>query len=234
MIALGLGMKVQVYDKYLSQEQLRECGPMEKVEKLEDLCRTSDVIAIFLPLNAETQGLISKEMIALFQPHALLINVARGAITDEAALAEALKEERIGGLGLDVFAQEPIRLHSATENTSCCSGNKAAGKAEAEQHVFADLIGHPRLVVMPHCGGWTTDCWEVVEREAVLRVKEIIEGRPITVKSADPRLQGQEALGCVYPLKKVNAKAPEFEFERASLPKVLEDRKKEINPAMGG
>lgn len=188
-----------------------ELGPIAKLDSLEELCSTCDVIAIFLPLNDDTRGLISRNLILRMKPSALVINVARGAITDEAALAERLQAGQLGGLGLDVFAQEPIVLPSSTSQGT-----------EGKPHLFQDLVNHPRVVVMPHCGGWTSDCWAVVEREVVARVTEIVLGQPITVKSADPRLQGQENLGCVYPLKNYGTKTEaEFDFERASLKKLL-------------
>ena len=81
-------------------------------------------------------------------------------------------------------------------------------------------------MITPHCAGWTDDCWKTVENEVVARVKEIMDGRKITVKSADPRLQNQEELGCKYPCKtKTKRDLPEiFNFERGSLPSLIDNR----------
>ena len=73
----------------------------------EELLRRSDIVVLHCPLNDSTRGMINAEKLALMRPTALLINVARGPVVDEAALAEALQEGRIGGACVDVFAQEP-------------------------------------------------------------------------------------------------------------------------------
>ena len=75
---------------------------------LDELCRRSDILSIHLPLTPETRGLFGAREIALMKPEAILINVARGAVTDEAALAAAVREGRLGGLGVDVYSAEPF------------------------------------------------------------------------------------------------------------------------------
>ncbi|MBR3053932.1 MAG: hydroxyacid dehydrogenase [Firmicutes bacterium] len=74
---------------------------------LDELLKTSDIISLHTPNNAETKGMISREKIALMKPTAIFINCARGPIVDNAALAEALNEGRIAGAGIDVFDMEP-------------------------------------------------------------------------------------------------------------------------------
>lgn len=76
---------------------------------LEELLRTSDVVSIHCPLNDRTRSLIGAEQLALMKPSAILINVARGGIVDETALADALNEGRLRGAALDVFTSEPLR-----------------------------------------------------------------------------------------------------------------------------
>jgi len=66
------------------------------------------VVSLHLALNEGSRGLIDRRRIELLRPGAILINTARGAILDEAALIEALQERRIGHAGLDVFADEPL------------------------------------------------------------------------------------------------------------------------------
>ena len=75
---------------------------------LDTLCRASDIISIHVPLTAETRGMIGRKQIELMKKNAIVVNVARGAVTDEAALAEAVKTGRIAGLGVDVYSQEPF------------------------------------------------------------------------------------------------------------------------------
>ena len=77
--------------------------------ELEELLRSSDVVSIHCPLNDRTRSLIGAEQLALMKPSAILINVARGGIVDEAALADALNEGRLRGAALDVFTSEPLR-----------------------------------------------------------------------------------------------------------------------------
>lgn len=75
---------------------------------LDELLRTADVVSLHAPLTPRTQGLIGARELALMKPTALLVNVARGGMVDEAALAEALDAGRLAGAALDVFAHEPM------------------------------------------------------------------------------------------------------------------------------
>lgn len=75
---------------------------------METVCREADILSLHIPLNASTRNLLSRERISLLRPDAVVINVARGAVADEAALAEAVREGRIGGLGVDVYSAEPL------------------------------------------------------------------------------------------------------------------------------
>jgi glyoxylate reductase len=74
---------------------------------LDQLLKESDFVSLHSPLRAETRHQIGARELALMKPTAFLINTARGAIVDEAALARALKKRQIGGAGLDVFEHEP-------------------------------------------------------------------------------------------------------------------------------
>jgi D-3-phosphoglycerate dehydrogenase len=100
-----LHMKVLAYDPYLTTEEMAARGG-EKVE-LDDLLRRSDFVSISCPLTKESRGMIGAREFALMQPHAFFITTARGFIHDEAALFETLRDKRIAGAGLDVWAKEP-------------------------------------------------------------------------------------------------------------------------------
>jgi glycerate dehydrogenase len=76
---------------------------------LAEVLRTADVVSLHCPLTAATRGMIGAAELALMKPDALLINTARGALVDTAALAAALKAGRLGGAGFDVLPQEPPR-----------------------------------------------------------------------------------------------------------------------------
>jgi len=104
--ALGFGLQIFYYDpNRLSEEEEKEL--QVTYLPLDDLLKTADIITLHASLNPSTYHLINREKLALMKKTAILINVARGPIVDEAALAEALKNGRIWGAGLDVYEREP-------------------------------------------------------------------------------------------------------------------------------
>lgn len=82
-------------------------------DQCEQILRDSDYITVTLPLTAQTRGFIGRKEIAAMRPNAYLVNVGRGEVIDQAALIEALRENRIAGAGLDVFEHEPLEPESA-------------------------------------------------------------------------------------------------------------------------
>ena len=113
--AAPFGLKMSVIDiRDVGTDEASEFG-LEFVGKPEDLdsvVATSDFLSLHLHLNDETRHTIDARRLGLMKSTAFLINVARGALVDEAALIEALSERRIAGAGLDVFGQEPPDLDS--------------------------------------------------------------------------------------------------------------------------
>lgn len=107
-IAEAFGMRV------LAWQRTPETTATDDVElvSLDELLRRSDVVSIHLKLSDESRGLLSAEKLALMKPGSVLVNTARGAIVDEAALAEALRTGLISAAGLDVFEQEPLAADS--------------------------------------------------------------------------------------------------------------------------
>ena len=95
---------------------------------VDTLCRESDIISIHVPLMDETRGMIGQKQLALMKQDVILVNVARGAVTDEAALAEAVQEGRIGGLGVDVYSAEPF----------------------GAEHPFNAILDLPNVCLTPH------------------------------------------------------------------------------------
>ena len=80
--------------------------PIEQVA-LDELLTRSDIVSLHLPLTAETRDCIGREQFARMKPSAILINTARGPVVDQAALIEALQQNRLAGAGFDVFDAEP-------------------------------------------------------------------------------------------------------------------------------
>ncbi len=127
--ALAFGMRLVAYDPFVSVERARHMGV--ELMSLEDLMAESDFVTVHLPKNAETMGLIGKDLLAKAKPGLRIVNTARGGIVDEDALAEAIRSGNVQGAGLDVFAKEPT-----TESP---------------------LFELPSVVVAPHLGASTTE-----------------------------------------------------------------------------
>ncbi len=102
---------------------------------LDELCKQADIISLHVPLTAETRGMISRERIASMKSGAIVINVARGAVTDEGALAEAVESGHLGGLGVDVYSVEPF----------------------PEGHPFTRIRGRTNVCLTPHMA------WRAIE-----------------------------------------------------------------------
>lgn len=101
----AFGVKLLAYDPYLTQSRAGQLGV--RLVPLDELLRESDFITIHLPKTPETLGLIGEEALKLVKPSVRIINAARGGIIDEQALADALREGRVAGAGIDVWTKEP-------------------------------------------------------------------------------------------------------------------------------
>lgn len=127
----------------------RSPSPDVETVDLETLCRRSDILSVHLPLNDETRGLFSADVISKMKKDAIFINVARGAVTDEGALAAAIREGRLGGLGVDVYTTEPfptshpfygIRNYSNV----CLTPHMAWGAKEARERCLEEICRNIR------------------------------------------------------------------------------------------
>jgi D-3-phosphoglycerate dehydrogenase len=105
-LAQAIGMEVVAWSFHPSPEKAASLG-FQYVDR-EELLRTSDAISIHLKLTEQSQGWINAQALAQMKHGALLVNTARGAIIDHAALVQALNSGKLGGAGLDVFATEPL------------------------------------------------------------------------------------------------------------------------------
>ncbi|MBQ6824690.1 MAG: hydroxyacid dehydrogenase [Clostridia bacterium] len=119
-IAAALGCKVAV-----CRRKQEGAFPLEDIDTL---CKTCDILSLHIPLTEETRCLINRERIAAMKQGAILLNTARGGVTDEAALAEALQSGHLGGLGIDVYTAEPF----------------------GEDHPFYPIRHLPNLLLTPH------------------------------------------------------------------------------------
>lgn len=129
-----------------------------------------DFVSIHCVLNAATRGLIGERELAAMRPSAFLVNTARGAIVDEAALLRALQERRIAGAALDVFSTEPVKKQG---------------------HQLSPLYAMDNVILSPHLTFYTQEAMARLEAETLERCREVLEGRPVTIKSRDPRLRAQ-------------------------------------------
>ena len=150
--ALGFE-RVVAADPYLAPEIALEAG-VEQAE-LDDLCRIADVVSLHAPLTPETHHILTADRIALMKPTSIVVNVSRGGLVDEAALADALIERRLFGAGIDVFEQEPV----AADNP---------------------LLAAPNTVVSDHAAWYSERSVEVLQRNAAQEVSRVLSGdKPI-------------------------------------------------------
>lgn len=145
-VAAALGCKVLVYR--------RKPDPDYESVDLDTLLRQSDVVSVHLPLNDETRGIISRDKIALMKKDAILVNVARGAVTDEAALAEAIEAEKIGGLGVDVYSAEPLPA----------------------DHPYHRIMDRENVIFTPHCAWGAQEARNRCVREVAENINAFARG----------------------------------------------------------
>lgn len=163
-IAKCLGMDVVAYDAYPSYETASRTG--FRYVSLDELYRQSDFISIHMPLTWETEGFIGMDAFGKMKPSALIINTARGKIIDEYALVRALKDNRIAGACLDVFADEP----PSPDNP---------------------LLKLNNVLLTPHIAYNTEEAIEACTRITVENIEQFLSGHPVNVVNPDvlPRLR---------------------------------------------
>ena len=109
--AAAFGMRLVGYDPYVSRDRARAIG-VELMPSLEAVLVQADFVTLHLPRTPETEKLIGDRELSLMKAGARIVNTARGGIVDERALVQALRDGRLGGAALDVFAEEPVpRAH---------------------------------------------------------------------------------------------------------------------------
>jgi len=106
--ALGLGMHVVAYDPFVASERFRELG-VERLETPGEVYAAAEFLTVHLPLTPETRGSLDAAAFAAMRNGVRLVNAARGALVDEAALLDALRSGKVAGAALDVFSAEPYQ-----------------------------------------------------------------------------------------------------------------------------
>jgi D-3-phosphoglycerate dehydrogenase len=179
--AVAMEMRVLAHDPFVPVERVRALG-VESVD-FEQLIMLSDFITVHPPLTASTQGMIGEAEMARMKDGVRLINVARGGIIDEAALAAAVTSGKVGGAAIDVFTAEPPKDNP--------------------------LIGDPRIIVTPHLGASTAEAQERVAVDVAEQIVEVLAGKPAryavnapmlapeTLKVIQPYMAAAELLGSV-------------------------------------
>lgn len=122
---------------------------------LDTLCQKADILSLHLPLTEETFHIINKERIAKMKKSAILINVARGAVVDEQALAEAFMKGNLGGLGIDVYSQEPLPLG----------------------HPYEKLLDSPNVILTPHTAWGSLEARNRCLSKVAENIKLFFEGQ---------------------------------------------------------
>ena len=136
--ALAFGMKVIYHNRSrLPEADEKACGATY-VSK-EELLRTADHVILVLPYTAQNHHTIGAKEIALMKPTATLVNIARGGIVDDLALAQALKENKIFAAGLDVFEREPIVNPELLKLSNVVLAPHIASASEKTRRAMVDL-----------------------------------------------------------------------------------------------
>ncbi|MFN0186724.1 MAG: 2-hydroxyacid dehydrogenase [Aquabacterium sp.] len=162
-------MRVLAHDPHLPAAAWPLAG-IERCAGLDDLLEQADAVSIHCVLNAQTRHLIGAPQLARMKPGAVLVNVSRGEIVDEAALAAALQRGGLGGAALDVYGQEPLALVG---------------------HPLSALFAMDNVILSPHLTFYTEQAMQRLEDDTLARCVEALRGEPLTVRSRDPRLRAQ-------------------------------------------
>lgn len=165
----GFRMRVLGFDPWLDAAAMARLG----VEKRDDLCAMlgeSDVVSLHAVLTPATRHLVGERELRCMKPGALLVNVSRGELIDEAALVSALQSEHLGGAALDAYGDEPLSRTG---------------------HRLSPLYAMDNVMLWPHLTFYTAEAMRRLEDETLERCFEILGGHPVLVKSRDPRLRAQ-------------------------------------------
>lgn len=148
----GFRCEVLVYDVYRNEAAAKELGA--RFAELDEIFTSCDAISVHLPYNRETHHLIDRDMLARMKKDAVIVCTARGNIIDEDALYDVLSEKKIGGAGLDVYAQEPLPKDSR-------------------------LIGLENIILTPHVSSQTYESLWYTYKKAIDIMAAFYEGKEL-------------------------------------------------------
>ena len=168
----AFGMRVIAYDPYLTDERAADLG-VERVE-LDGVIEGADVLSLHVPLTDDTRDMMDSGTLARMKKGSFLVNVARGGVVNEAALAEALREGHLAGAALDVFVNEPLEEGSPLRDA-------------------------PNLVLTPHLGASTEEAQELVAGEIAAAVHDALAEGDLSRALNAPAIGGA-ALRALMPL----------------------------------
>jgi D-3-phosphoglycerate dehydrogenase len=167
--ARAFGMTLLTYDPYISAARAEAFDT--KLVDLETLLRSADIVTLHVPLTPQTLGMIDAARLALLQPHALIVNCARGGVIVERDLLAALDADVLAGAAIDVVAQEP----PPPDGTG------------------ARLQRHPKVFATPHLGGSTHEALARIATELAEDVVRVLVGSPANAAVNAPVPDGPEA-----------------------------------------
>jgi D-3-phosphoglycerate dehydrogenase len=147
----GFHMRVLGYDPYVSPEYARNLRV--ELVPLEQIIREADFITLHLPLTPQSKNMIGPKELSIMKANVRIINCARGGLIDEQALDEALREGKVAGAALDVFAQEPPK--------------------------DSPLLKNERVIVTPHLGASTQEAQANVAIDAAEQIVSVLKGQPV-------------------------------------------------------
>jgi D-lactate dehydrogenase len=166
----GFGCKVLAVDPFIA-EPLRALGI--KYVPLEQAASEADIIALHCPLTPETRHMINADVLASLKPGAMLINTSRGGLVDTPALIAALKQRRLGSVGLDVYEEEAdLFFRDLSEEV-------------IGDDVFARLLTFPNVLVTAHQAFFTKEALQGITNTTMENIHAFDRGGPASIKSAN-------------------------------------------------
>jgi len=148
--ARAFGLQVHYHNRKAVSPRIEEELGATYWDDLDQMLSRMDIVSLNCPATKETHHLLSAERLARLQPHAILVNTARGELIDEAALSEAVGRRMLSGVGLDVFENEPA--------------------------IHPGLLGQPNVVLLPHLGSATLEARQDMGDRVILNVMTFQNG----------------------------------------------------------